>query len=97
MVSCAIFSLLTRHLLFFILDESVKEALAAELVPVIWWFFSVCHFDFFFSSLSLTSLLYLALSNNTRRPQTRRSLCFNVYYSYHLRSGFYTHTRNLTS
>jgi hypothetical protein len=24
------------------LDESVKEALAAELVPIIWWFFTVC-------------------------------------------------------
>jgi hypothetical protein len=22
-------------------DEQVKEALAAELVPIIWWFFSV--------------------------------------------------------
>jgi hypothetical protein len=29
------------------IDDAVKEALAAELVPVIWWFFSVCFFSFF--------------------------------------------------
>jgi hypothetical protein len=23
-------------------EEQVKEALAAELVPIIWWFFTVC-------------------------------------------------------
>ena len=39
-----------------LLDEPVKEALAAELVPIIWWFFAVCpssfFFFFFFFSLS---------------------------------------------
>lgn len=51
-------------ILLFILDESVKEALAAELVPIIWWFFSVRHL-FLFRSLSHS---HIALSNNTRRP-----------------------------
>ena len=37
---CSIY--LNYHLLF-TLDESVKEALAAELVSIIWWFFSVRH------------------------------------------------------
>ena len=49
-------------------------------------------------SLSLSNLtLNLALSNNTRRPQSRRRLCFIVYNCHHLCSGFYSHTRNFTS
>jgi hypothetical protein len=46
------FPLATTHLkiLTFLLDESVREALAEELVPVIWWFFSVS-----FSLFSLVS------------------------------------------
>ena len=30
------------HLCDICTEEQVKEALAAELVPIIWWFFSVC-------------------------------------------------------
>lgn len=35
------YTLLARNSTLLPLEESVKEALAAEMVPVIWWFFSV--------------------------------------------------------
>ena len=38
------------------IDDAVKEALAAELVPVIWWFFSVCFFFFFLRTRSSINL-----------------------------------------
>jgi serine/threonine-protein phosphatase 4 regulatory subunit 1 len=31
-----------KHLYHVFTEEQVKEALAAKLVPIIWWFFSVC-------------------------------------------------------
>ena len=42
----------------FLLDESVREALAEELVPVIWWFFSVSLSLSLFSRLILTNYIH---------------------------------------
>lgn len=39
-------------------DDSVKEALAEVLVPVIWWFFSVSFFFFCFFIYSLKFFLF---------------------------------------
>lgn len=38
------------------IDDAVKEALAAELVSVIWWFFSVCFLSFFLRTRSSINL-----------------------------------------